>query len=66
MPKIVKPTVPATVGLKTAVPGAAQTSLRAALQSIEDQRREGKTDAQEALKDTFDTYEAQRRAGGHW
>lgn len=63
MPKIVKPTIAATVGTKLAAPGATNISLRAALQDIEDQRREGKTDAHEALKAVFDTVESQRKAG---
>lgn len=63
MPKIVKPTIAATVATKQAAPGSTRTSIAAALQSIEDQRREGATDAQEALKATFDTIESQRKAG---
>lgn len=63
MPKIVKPTIAAALATKTAAPGATVLGIRAALQSIEDQRREGATDAQEALKATFDTIESQRKAG---
>lgn len=63
MPKIVKPTIAATVATKQAAPGSTRVSIAAALQSIEDQRREGATDAHEALKATFDTIETQRKAG---
>lgn len=63
MPKIVKPTIAASLGTRLALPGSLHAGLRVALQSIEDQRREGLTDAHEALKATFDTVENQRRAG---
>lgn len=63
MPKITAPTIAATVGTKTAAPSSMKDSLNAALWDIENQRREGKTDAHEALKATFDTVEKQRKAG---
>lgn len=63
MPKITPPTIAATVATRTALPGATQVAIRTALQSIEDQRREGKTDAHEALKATLLTIDNQRRAG---
>lgn len=63
MPKITTPVIAATVGTKTAAPSSMATSLRTALWDIENQRREGKTDAHEALKATFDTVERQRKAG---
>lgn len=64
MPKITPPAIAPTIATRAALPGVTQTTLRAALQSIEDQRREGKkTDAHEALKTVFDTVENQRRAG---
>lgn len=63
MPKITTPTIAATVGTKAAAPSSMHTSIRTALQDIETQRREGKTDAHEALKAMYDTIESQRKAG---
>lgn len=63
MPKVTPPAIAATVATKQAAPGVTRVSIAAALQNIEDQRREGKTDAHEALKATFATIESQRKAG---
>lgn len=63
MPKITPPTIAATVGTKAAAPSSTKASLNTALWDIENQRREGKTDAHEALKSIFATVENQRKAG---
>lgn len=61
MPKVTAPTIAATVGRPTAAPGASKDALHAALWDIENQRREGKTDAHEALQTIFATVESQRK-----
>jgi hypothetical protein len=63
MPKIIAPFIPANIATKAAPPGVTQATLRDALWDIENQRREGKTDAHEALKTVFTTVETQRKAG---
>ena len=63
MAKITSPTIAATLGTKNAAPSSLHPGLRVAFQSIEDQRREGKTDAQEAIATMMAIVEAQRRAG---
>jgi hypothetical protein len=63
MPKVTTPTIPAGIATSSAAPGAVHANLKAALQSVEDQRREGKTDAQAALKAVMDNIEDQRRRG---
>jgi len=61
MPKVLAPTIAATVGTKLAAPGATKDALHLALWDIENQRREGKTDAHEALQTLFATVEGQRK-----
>lgn len=63
MPKVTPPSIASNLATKAAAAGATRIGIAAALQDIENQRREGKTDAHEALKTVFDTVERQRKAG---
>lgn len=63
MPKITAPVIATNIGTKSVAPGVTNATMRDALWDIENQRREGKTDAHEALKSVFIQVERQRRGG---
>lgn len=63
MPKIVPLVIATNIGTRTVAPGVTNATLRDVLWDIENQRREGKTDAHEALKSVFVQVETQRRGG---